>query len=65
MNLNCLVLRHRWRPAEETNEDAMRLACTRWGKSRRARSGKPIDPVAKVGVSEPYRRTPTLPGHDN
>ena len=35
MRLNrCLVLCHKWMPAEETNEAGLRLACTRCGKVR-------------------------------
>jgi hypothetical protein len=34
LNFVCLVLRHRWAPADETNEAALRLACKRCGKVR-------------------------------
>jgi hypothetical protein len=41
MNLKCVVLRHRWRPAEETNEAGLRLACTRCGKVRSQQGTQP------------------------
>jgi hypothetical protein len=49
-NLKCLVLRHRWRPAEESMEGGMRLACTRCGTVRhpRGRAGADV-PVVKAG----------------
>jgi len=33
-NLKCLVLLHKWRPAEAANEPGLRLACIRCGKVR-------------------------------
>jgi hypothetical protein len=41
MNLRCLVLRHKWRPAEATNEPGLRLVCARCGKLQRG--GTPAD----------------------
>jgi hypothetical protein len=34
LNLKCLVLRHKWKAAEATNEPGLRLACARCGKVR-------------------------------
>jgi hypothetical protein len=46
-NLKCLVLRHKWRPVEETNEYGLRLACARCGKLR-GMPAAPVDHVAPV-----------------
>ena len=39
MNLKCLVLRHKWKPAEASNEAGLYLVCGRCGKRSHAQSG--------------------------
>jgi hypothetical protein len=39
VRLKCLVMQHKWRPAEETNEYGLRLACVRCGKVRSVGGG--------------------------
>jgi hypothetical protein len=41
VNLKCLVLRHKWQPAEAANEAGKYLACQRCGKRTHAQGPGP------------------------
>jgi hypothetical protein len=52
MNLKCLVLRHKWRPAEKANEAGLRLACQRCGKFKHRGEIAPVGSSGDFAVGD-------------
>jgi hypothetical protein len=60
-NLLCVLLRHKWTPAEATNEPGLQMVCQRCGRMR-SFTGTTFAERANEDAGKPPLHTPGDPG---